>query len=145
MCSQQAFDLVVRMPALLIGVAEMPDGCARARGRVLILGANAGEVDGLARAVDGDHLAGPTLGPFRRIVALDLQALRLLLRRRMSGNGRNHDKGEREPRRVGKGAQRSAPTGTHASHLSCSRCKHGSMTLAFVRAGTAHALMPRSC
>src|ERR1700704_2146611 len=67
---------VVRVPALLIGVTGMQDGGACARGTVLILRANSGEVDGLARAIDGDHFAETSLGPLRWIVAPDLQTLR---------------------------------------------------------------------
>ena len=49
MRGQQALDLVIGIPALLVGVAEMPDRSARARGSVLVLGADPGEIDGLAR------------------------------------------------------------------------------------------------
>src|SRR5713101_8584555 len=57
MRGQQALDLVIGIPALLIGVAEVPDGSARARGGVLLLGADPGEIDGLARPGDRDDLA----------------------------------------------------------------------------------------
>jgi len=75
MGGQQALDLVIGIPALLVGIAEMPDGSVRARGSVLILGTDPGELDGLARPGDGDDLAEAPLRPFRRIVALDVQAL----------------------------------------------------------------------
>src|SRR5262249_57133049 len=88
----------------------MPDGGARARGSVLVLGADPGEVDGLAWAGDGDDLAEAPLRPFRWIVALDIQALRQ--RRRVSGDGCNHDDGER--------AERAAPTRNYAGHFSSS-------------------------
>src|SRR5262249_55948687 len=106
-------DLVIGIPALLIGIAEVPDGGARARGSVLVLGADPGEVDGLARPGDGDDLAEAPLRPFRWIVALDVQALR---QRRVSGDGCSHDDGECGPRRVGKGAERAVPTRIHAGH-----------------------------
>src|SRR6516164_1425678 len=93
----------------------MPDGGARARGSVLVLGADPGEIDGLARPGDGDDLAEAPLRPFRWIVALDVQVLRQ--RRHLSGNGCKHDNGKCDPRGVGKGAQRDAPTRIHASHL----------------------------
>jgi hypothetical protein len=46
------------------------------RGTALILRANSCEVDGLARAIDGDHFAETSLGPLRWIVAADLRTLR---------------------------------------------------------------------
>src|SRR3982074_1377509 len=67
---------VVRVPALFIGVTGMQDGGACTRGTVLILRANSRQVDGLARAIDGNNLAEASLGPFGWIVALDLQTLR---------------------------------------------------------------------
>ena len=76
MRGQQALDLVVRVPALLIGATRMQDGGTCTRGTVLIFRADAREVDGLAWAVDGDNLAEAPLGPFRWVVAPDLQALR---------------------------------------------------------------------
>src|SRR5262249_3575508 len=93
----------------------MPDGSARARGSVLVLGADPGEIDGLARPDDGADLGEAPLPPIRRIVALDVEALRQ--RRHLSRDGCNHDHGERGPRRVGKGAERAVPTRIHASHL----------------------------
>src|SRR5262249_4667081 len=114
MRGQQALDLVVGIPALLVGIAEMPDGSARTRGSVLILGADPGEVDGLARPGDGDDLAEAPLRPFRWIVALDVQVLRQ--RRPLSGNGCRHDDDEGGPRTVGKGAERAVPTRIRASH-----------------------------
>src|SRR6516162_11543984 len=96
----------------------MPDGGARARGSVLLLGADASEVDGLAWAGDSDDLAEAPLRPFRWIVALDVQVLRQ--RRPLSGNGCRHDDDEGGPRRVGKGAERAASTRIHAGHSSSS-------------------------
>src|SRR5262245_17577377 len=113
MHSQQALDLVIGIPALLVGVADMPDGGARARGSVLVLGADPREIDGLARPSDGDDLAEAPLRPFRWIVALDVQALR---QRRVSGDGCSHDDGECGPRRVGKSAERAVPTRIDAGH-----------------------------
>src|SRR6516165_10545898 len=93
----------------------MPDGGARARGSVLVLGADPGEIDGLARPGDSDDLAEAPLRPFRWIVALDVQVLRQ--RRHLSGNGCKHDHGEHGQRSVGKGAERAVPTRIHAGHL----------------------------
>src|SRR4029079_5432219 len=73
---QQALDLVVGIPALLVGVTRMQDGGACSRRTALIFRADAGQLDWFAWAVDGDNLAEPTLGPLRRVVAPDLQALR---------------------------------------------------------------------
>src|SRR5262249_23835018 len=114
MRGEQALDLVIGVAALLIGIAEVPDGGARARGSVLVLGADPREIDGLARPGDGDDLAEAPLRPFRWIVALDVQALRQ--RRYVSGEGCSHDDGEGGPRRVGKGAERAVPTRIDASH-----------------------------
>src|SRR6516162_5815757 len=106
----------------------MPDGGARARGSVLVLGADPGEIDGLARPGDSDDLAEAPLRPFRWIVALDVQVLRQ--RRYVSGDGCRHDDGEGGPRRVGKGAERAASTRIDAGHsLSSGAAKYGSMII----------------
>src|SRR4029077_13393623 len=75
----------------LIGATRMQDGGTCTCGTVLIFRADARKVDRLARAVDGDDLAEAPLGPFRRIVALDLQALRH--RRGLRDDGCNDENG----------------------------------------------------
>src|SRR6188474_1386406 len=72
---ERPLDLVVGVFALLVGVAMMADRRAGTGRGIFLLGADPGEINGLTRTVDRHDLTEPSLSPFGRVVAFNLEIL----------------------------------------------------------------------